>query len=245
VDRERHSVALHEACHAVAMFRLQHTSIIDVATIERRGDVGGFVSPIPLEDRFVQWRSEVEVDVMTFLASLVGERLFYEGDHTQGVGGDMAAATAIVTRSMLSHAMGSQLRAYNSSMLANSGLLVGGVPLVQALSWEGPIAAEVERHLGELYARTEELLANHRQDVLAVTHALEVHATISGDDVAAVIEGRPGPVVDGRLYADPLFRAQLEEYHAAAVDAHRVRHERPPALPQLPQPLTSDPASDV
>jgi len=245
VDRERHSVALHEACHAVAMYRLQHTSIIDVATIERRGDVGGFVSPIPLEDRFVQWRSEVEIDVMTFLASLVGERLFYEGDHTQGVGGDMAAATAIVTRSMLSHAMGNQLRAYNGSMLANSGLLVAGVPLVQGLSWEGSIAEEVERHLGELYARTEQLLARHRDDVLAVTHALEVHSTISGDDVAAVIDGRPGPLVDGRAYADPDFRASLEAYHAAAVVAHRVRHERPPALPQLPQPVIGEPATDV
>ena len=245
VDRERHSVALHEACHAVAMYRLQHTSIIDVATIERRGDVGGFVSPIPLEDRFVQWRSEVEIDVMTFLASLVGERLFYEGDHTQGVGGDMAAATSIVTRSMLSHAMGSQLRAYNGSMLANSGLLVGGVPLVQGLSWEGPIAEEVERRLGELYQRTEQLLSEHRDDVLAVTHALEAHSTISGDDVAAVIEGRKGPVVDGRAYAEPEFRSRLEQYHAAAVEAHRVRHERPPALPEFPQPAVAEPSADV
>lgn len=235
VDRERHSVAVHEACHAVAMYRLQHTSVIDVATIERRGDVGGFVSPIPLEDRFVQWRSEVEIDVMTFIASLVGERLFYDGDHTQGVGGDMANATAIVTRSLLSHAMGSKLRAFNAPMLANSGLLPNGVPLVQGLSWEGDFAHEVETRLAELYHRTEELLRAHRYDVLAVAHALETFSTISGDDVAAVIEHRQGPVIDGTVYGRDDFRQQLEEYHAAAVEVHRVRHERPPALPMLPQ----------
>ncbi len=235
VDRERHSVALHEACHAVAMYRLQHTSIIDVATIERRGDVGGFVSPIPVEDRFVQWRSEVEIDIMTFLASLVGERMFYEGDHTQGVGGDMAQATALLTRSLLSHAMGSNLRTFNAGMLGNSGLMPNGIPLVQGLSWEGAIAEEVEQRLADLYQRTHELLAQHRDDVLAVTHALEVHSTISGDDVAAVIEGRKGPLVDGRAYADADFRRRLEDYHAAAVEAHRVRHERPPRLPELPQ----------
>ena len=235
VDRERHSVAVHEACHAVAMYRLQHTSVIDVATIERRGDVGGFVSPIPLEDRFVQWRTEVEVDVMTFIASLVGERMFYEGDHTQGVGGDMANATAIVTRSMLSHAMGSKLRAYNAGMLANSGLLPNGVPLVQGLSWEGEFANEVEQRLGELYARTEEMLRAHRFDVLAVAHALETYSTISGDDVAAVIEQRRGPVVDGTVYAREDFRQAIEDYHQAALEVHRVRHERPPALPALPQ----------
>ena len=43
---------IHEACHAVAVVptERQH-STIDVATIERRGDVGGFVSSIPLEDQ--------------------------------------------------------------------------------------------------------------------------------------------------------------------------------------------------
>lgn len=235
VDRERHSVAIHEACHAVAMYRLQHTSVIDVATIERRGDVGGFVSPIPLEDRFVQWRTEVEVDVMTFIASLVGERMFYDGDHTQGVGGDMAAATSIVTRSLLSHAMGKNLRAFNPSTVANSGLLLGATPLVQGLSWEGDIAKEVEQRLRELYDRTEVMLREHRSDVLAVAHALETHSTISGDDVAAVIEHRQGPLVDGTPYGDEEFRGQLEEYHRAAVEVHRVRHERPPALPALPQ----------
>lgn len=234
VDRERHSVAIHEACHAVAMYRLQHTSVIDVATIERRGDVGGFVSPIPLEDRFVQWRSEVEIDVMTFIASLVGERMFYDGDHTQGVGGDMAAATSIVTRSLLSHAMGENLRAFNPSTVANSGLLLGGMPLVQGLSWEGDIAREVEQRLQDLYVRTEEMLRTHRADVLAVAHALETFSTISGDDVAAVIEHRHGPVVDGTVYGRPEFQQELEDYHRAAVEVHRVRHERPPALPALP-----------
>ena len=39
--------------------------VIDMATIERRGDIGGFVSSIPPEDQFVQWRSERDADIMT------------------------------------------------------------------------------------------------------------------------------------------------------------------------------------
>ena len=93
IERERHSVAVHEACHAVVAYRLRTHMTIDIATIERRGDVGGFVSSIPPEDQFVQWRSERDIDVMTFLASLAGERLFFDGDHSTGVGGDMRGAT--------------------------------------------------------------------------------------------------------------------------------------------------------
>lgn len=239
VDRERHSIALHEACHAVLMYRMQHSSIIDTATIERRGDVGGFVSPIPIEDRFVEWRSEVEVDVMTFLASLAGERMFYDGDHTQGVGGDMAAATGIVTRSFLSHAMGPTLRAFNGGMLGQSGLVAGGVPLVEGVPFEGETARAVEAKLEELYDRTVEVLAANRREVLAVTHALETHRTLSGEDVVAVIEGTEGPLVDGRGYVDPDFVADLEAYHGRAVEAHKVVHERPPALPTLPEPIAA------
>ena len=243
VDRERHSVALHEACHAVVMYRMQHTSIIDTATIERRGDVGGFVSPIPIEDRFVEWRSEVDVDVMTFLASLAGERMFYDGDHTQGVGGDMAAATGIVTRSFLSHAMGPNLRAFNAGSLSQSGLYAGGVPLVEGVPFEGETAAAVEAKLQELYARTVEVLQANRREVLAVTHALETYKTLSGEDVVAVIEGREGPLVDGRGYVEPEFVAELEGYHRTAVEAHKVVHERPPALPEMPEPVAASRAA--
>jgi len=239
VDRERHSIALHEACHAIVMYRMQHSSIIDTATIERRGDVGGFVSPIPIEDRFVEWRSEVEIDVMTFLASLAGERMFYDGDHTQGVGGDMAAATGIVTRSFLSHAMGPTLRAFNGGMLGQSGLVAGGVPLVEGVPFEGETAKAIEAKLTELYERTVVVLQANRREILAVTHALESHKTLSGEDVVAVIEGTEGPLVDGRGYVEAAFVADLENYHRRAVEAHKVVTERPPALPTMPEPLAA------
>ena len=41
IERERHAVAVHEACHAVVAYRLRKHAVIDMATIERRGDVGG------------------------------------------------------------------------------------------------------------------------------------------------------------------------------------------------------------
>ncbi len=228
VDRERHSVALHEACHAVTMYRLQHSSIIDTATIERRGDIGGFVSPIPLEDRFVQWRSEIEVNVMTYLASLAGERLFYDGDHTQGVGGDMRAATQLVATSFMSHAMGPTLRSFG-----------GVISYTEGMPFEGETAKAIEDKLQELYVRTVSVLEENRREVLAVTHALEVHKTLSGEDVIAVIEGTEGPTFDGRGYTEAAFIAQREEYHRTAVQAHKVVHERPPALPQIPEPVAA------
>ncbi len=109
IERERHSVAVHEACHAVVAYRLRKHAVIDMATIERRGDVGGFVSSIPPEDQFVQWRTEREIDVMTALASLAGERMFFDGDHSMGVGGDMRAATGMTSQALAYYAMGDSI----------------------------------------------------------------------------------------------------------------------------------------
>jgi len=72
-----------------------------------------------------------------------------------------------------------------------------------------------------------------------VTHALEAHRTLSGEDVAAVIEGTHGPLVDGVGYLGTDFTASLEDYHRQAVQAHKVVHERPPSLPSLPEPLAA------
>ncbi len=228
--RERHSLALHEACHAVAMYRLMKDKVIEIATIERRGDVGGFVAPVPLEDRFVQWRSEIENDVMTFLASLVGERMFFEGDNTQGVGGDMRAATALIMQSFASHAMGTTLASRTVTLAPLATPVQDGADRAML---DGPFGRQIEEKLQELFNRTEVLLDENRREVLAVTHALETYLTISGEDVEAIIEGTQGPTVDGRQYTESTFAELAEEYHR---DTVRAIHDVPGALVLAPLP---------
>jgi cell division protease FtsH len=220
IERERHSVAVHEACHAIVAYRLRKHAVIDMATIERRGDVGGFVSSIPPEDQFVQWRTEREIDVMTALASLAGERMFFDDDHSMGVGGDMNAATAMTTQALAFYAMG--------DTLASRSVTLAGMRGAQALEtgadramFDSTFGRSVEEKLAELYDRTKELLREHRIDVLALAHALEAEKTITGDDVEAIIEGVQGPTVDGRPYHDAAFRQMLERYHDAVLRAHK------------------------
>ena len=135
--------------------------------------------------------------------------------------------------------MGPTLRAFNGGMLGQAGLVSGGVPLVEGLPFEGETAKAIEAKLAELYDRTVEVLRANRREILAVTHALESHKTLSGEDVVAVIEGTEGPLVDGRGYVEAAFVADLEAYHRRAVEAHKVVSERPPALPTMPEPLAA------
>ena len=241
IERERHSVAVHEACHAVVAYRLRKHAVIDMATIERRGDVGGFVSSIPPEDQFVQWRSEREIDVMTALASLAGERMFFDGDHTMGVGGDMRAATAMTTQALAYYAMGDTIAARSVTLapMGSQPIESGG----DRALFDSRFGESVEAKLGALYEDTCELLEDNRAEVLAVAHALETAKTITGDDVAAIIEGEPGPSIDGSPYHEPFFRQMLINYHEAVLRAHRehagVESRIPVPVPPPPVEVTS------
>lgn len=70
--------------------------------------------------------------------------------------------------------------------------------------------------------------------VLALAHALETNKTVTGEDVMAIIDGRPGPLLDGRMYHDPAFVAEAEAYHARVVSAHRTHRAVDVPLPVLP-----------
>jgi ATP-dependent Zn protease len=216
---ERHAVAIHEASHAVAMKRLRKRETIDVATIEPRGPVGGFVAPVPLEEPGFEWKYGWEDDVMTFLASLAGERLFYDGDNSQGVGGDMNASTSMVSQMIGFAAMGDTLASHSVLFATDSD----------------PTRAQfndrVELKLQELFARTQLLIAENKRWVMAIAHALEAYKTISGEDIDAILEGKPGPNVDGAWYHTPGFVMAYERYHADALAAHKNQTKLVTPLP--------------
>jgi cell division protease FtsH len=229
IERERHAVALHEACHAVVSHFCQKRNVIDTATIQKGADYLGFVKPIPIEEQFTSWRTEYEADIMVSLASLVGEKMFFDGDSSSGVSGDLTNATTISLAMEGLWGMGGQIGSYAATRAPQNAQLVQDGNDRNVL--ETALGRRAEAHLGELAERTGTLLTQHRSSVLSVGHALELHRTISGQDVMAIINGEQGPVVDGRPYGDPDFIAELESYHVRAVSAHGGDRSLPLPVP--------------
>jgi hypothetical protein len=214
---------------------------IDIATIEKGSDYLGMVASIPPEDQFTRWRSEFETDILVSLASLAGERLFFDSDSSSGVAGDLESATAVASFMEGFWGMGSTVSSYSIAKRLEVGAPGGGqggrrkkgqdpeAELRRAL------ADRIEDTLGNLLRRVDTLLREDRIKVLSLAHALETHKTMSGEDIIAVMEHTVGPLVDGRPYADPEFLDLLEEYHQAAAMAHRS-HGRV-AMPMPPAPV--------
>ena len=233
IERERHAVALHEACHAVVSYRVQKRNVIDTATIQKGADYLGFVKPIPIEEQFTSWRNEYEADIMVSLASLVGERMFFDGDSSSGVSGDLQNATRISLAMEGLWGMGGQYGSY-----AVTPAPYDAHPVADGQDravFETTLGKRAEAHLTALAERTGTLLEENRANVLAVGHALELHKTITGQDVDAIINGTEGPVVDGRPYHTQEFAETLESYHLQVMVAHRGRDRGTP-LP-VPAPV--------
>jgi cell division protease FtsH len=158
--------------------------------------------------------------VITFLASLAGERLFFDGDHSTGVGGDMRGATALTTQMLAYFAMGNTIASRSVTLAGLRGPVQPAETGADRSLFDTEFGKSIESKLKELYDRTMDLLQEHRGDVLRVGHALETFKTITGEDVEAIIEGREGPNIDGRRYHDGPFLEELETYHAACAAAH-------------------------
>jgi cell division protease FtsH len=223
IERERHAVAVHEACHALIAYRLRQHMEIDIATIEKGSTYLGMVASIPPEDQFTRWRSECETDILVALASLAGERLFFNSDSSTGVSSDLAQATSVASYMEGYWGMGVTVSSHSTGKTLETGSPGGGGRRggnAEADLRRG-LADRIEDNLAKLLSRAEEVLRENQNHVLALAHALESHKTLSGEDVAAVFEHTVGPVVDGRPYADPEFLAELDAYHESAVAAHR------------------------
>ncbi|HET7487080.1 MAG TPA: AAA family ATPase [Acidimicrobiales bacterium] len=220
IERERHATAIHEACHAIASYRLQKNLTIDVATIEKGQNYLGMVSPIPIEEQFTSWRSDYEADVITSIASLMGERMFFDGDSSSGVSQDLVMATRVAMYMEGFWGMGSTVGSHGVVKAdANSQPIVDGT---SRNLLETELGRRIEARLAELMDRTELLLIENRREVLAIAHALEAYKTLTGEDIEAIVEGHVGPLVDGRPYHDPEFMTLAEQYHDKVVAAHKA-----------------------
>ena len=232
IERERHAVAVHEACHAVMAHRVRQHMAIDLATIEKGSDYLGMVASIPPDDQFTRWKTEYESDILVSLASLAGERMFFDGDNSSGVSGDLESATTIASLMEGHWGMGSTI----SSHATNRRFEIsapGGAKGDSSKELRGALGNRIEDHLAEMLRKAEKILKENRNHVLALAHALETHKTLSGEDVSAVIEGVQGSMIDGRPYGNRAFLAKIEKYHRAALIAHRDHRTPEITIPRL------------
>ena len=157
--------------------------------------------------------------------------MFFAGDNSSGVSGDLESATTIASLMEGHWGMGSTISSHASNKRFEVGAPGGGKGRDDNREMRRALADRIEDNLTQLLERVEKLLQENRNEILSLAHALETYKTLPGEDVTAILNKEKGTIGDGRPYADPEFMKTIETYHHSCVSAHREHRTPEISLP--------------
>ena len=169
-DKDKHTIAYHEAGHAVAARYLNLEDRIQKASIIRMGDALGVVQWSPKEERYQLHQQEMEQRIMVSLGSRAVEEL-YLGTKTANASHDLQSATGAAMAYVGNFGMGPTLLAVPPSPMG------GTSPQVLRLA---------DHLLDTLYQDTKRLMREKEYAVHAVANALLAKGELIGPELEEI-----------------------------------------------------------
>jgi len=191
---ERRITAYHEAGHALVAHFLPECDPVHKVSIVARGLTGGYTMVLPEEDRTVITRRKMESQLALALGGRAAEELAFD-DVTTGAANDLEQVTeiarAMVTRYGMSEKLGPMTFGQKEELVFLGKEIGEQRDYSEAVAQQ--IDEEVRRIVQAAYERARTVLAEHRAQLDAVADRLIEVETLDGEELTAVIEGRPLP----------------------------------------------------
>jgi cell division protease FtsH len=190
-EREKRTVAYHEAGHAIVGYYVENADMVHKVTIVPRGRAGGYVMMLPKEgeDRMMQTKSELLDKVTGLLAGRVSEELFI-GEIATGAYSDFQKATEIVRRMIMEYGMSDKLAPMQFG--TSQGAVFLGRDLGHEQNYSDAIAYEIDQEMQAFirncYARAKEILSEHADQVHLLAKTLLEKETLDKDEIVALLE---------------------------------------------------------
>jgi ATP-dependent Zn protease len=203
-ERDKIAVARHELGHAVAshFFQKDHSHVR--LSIRRRanpqiGEIGGYHKSLPMEEEWLEFRSQLGADIRASLGSLACEHVFY-GENTTGVTMDLIQATGVACRMVGIVGMGAdKLDAEMSRKAINIGeQLISVVQVTQGVHEQGTPSGAVLNNpqarrtvaqlLGAAYIDDWRLMYVNKEAIDLAAEALMAQGDLMGDEISGLLD---------------------------------------------------------
>ena len=188
--KDQKITAIHEAGHAVAMYRLPNHDSVRQISIIPRGQALGLTWSQPKEDSSHMTRNEMYEQIVGLLGGRVAEALFL-GDISTGASSDIDRATKLAKDMVARYGMCEKL---GTVSYLDGGEVFIGRDYQTTKSYSEKEAAtiddEVKILIDRAYAHCKEILEKDADKLHAVVDYLLEHETMSGEQFAACMEGR-------------------------------------------------------
>ena len=198
-EKERDIVAHHEIGHALIASSLPHADPVHKVTIIPRGVAAlGATYQLPLEDRYLLTRSELEDRIAVLLGGRVAEEIIY-GEVSTGAHNDLERATEIARLMVTQYGMSEQLGPMTFGGGQQAMFLRGaGLSQEREYSEESARRIDVETRaiIDRLYDRVRDLLTTRKRVLVEAATELKQRETLEGDRLRELLAGEPvgGPL---------------------------------------------------
>ena len=189
--RDQRITAIHEAGHAVAMYRLPTQDPVRHISIIPRGQSLGATWSTPKEDTNHLTRNEMYERIVSLLGGRVAEAL-YVGDISTGASNDIDRVSKLARDMVARYGMCENLGTV--SYLGNGEVFIGrDYQSTKSYSekFAGTIDEEVKLLVDRAYDHCHKLLTENKEQFDRVVAFLLEHETMSGAQFAACMEGKP------------------------------------------------------
>ena len=193
-EKEKQLTAFHEAGHAIVALNVPASDPVHKATIIPRGRALGMVMQLPEADKLSMSLEEMTSRLAVLMGGRVAEEHKFGMEKvTSGAASDIQMATklarAMVTQYGLSEALGP------ISYAEDQGEVFLGQQIMRSSSLSPEtsrkIEDEVKRLVEEGLKTAKDILTKKKKDWIAIAEGLLEYETLSGEDIANLIAGKP------------------------------------------------------
>ncbi len=238
-DREKRLTAYHEAGHAIATRCLPTQDPVHTISIIPRGRAGGFTMSLPQEEKFYASKNEMLDDLVVLLGGRVAEKLTMD-DISTGASNDIERATSVAKSMVTKYGMSDLIGPINYSSGQQEIFLGRDMVETDAISENvaAKIDEEIRRIILEAYAKCEDILKEHMDQLSAVGEYLIRNETMDGDAFEKMFNGETVPDHEKGVQVFHIESGaantakQDEEQQADASDAEATKEFQPMDTPQ-------------
>ncbi|MDP6453970.1 MAG: ATP-dependent zinc metalloprotease FtsH [SAR202 cluster bacterium] len=195
-ERDKEMTAYHEAGHALVAHTLPEADPVAKVTIVARGHAGGFTKTIPIEDRSLITRNQLEARLAMAMGGRAAEELVFD-EVTTGASNDLEQATNIaqtmVTRYGMSQKLGPRTFGKREEMVFL------GREISEQRDYSDTVAQtideEVRRLIQAAYDTAKRILEEERVKLDHISSYLIEYETIDEEQVPEIFDSPP-PAAD-------------------------------------------------
>jgi cell division protease FtsH len=185
-------VAYHEAGHAVVAYCLKDYDPLHKVTIVARGMAGGYTMALPEEDRTLYSKAYFQKRLAFALGGQVAEEVKF-GEMTTGPSDDISKVTqmarAMVTRYGMSEKLGPR------TFGRKEELIFLGREISEQRDYSEKVAEEIDeevrRIIDEAHVEARKIISGNQDKLERLAERLIEDETLEGEQLFAVLSGRP------------------------------------------------------